>query len=417
LPGRLDLREIAENGSDKPAANRLQTARALLALAETDIDSLTNEEYEIRKAELEAVSNDLTRQVFDYWTQNRELSVEIDIDKVTVRRADGQQAVARYMDVRVKDARHGFTNNFGQRSSGFQWFFSFLAAFSEFERGKSGIVVLLDEPALGLHARAQADFLRFIEERLAPVAQVLYTTHSPFMVPTGHLERVRIVEDQGSDRGTVVTQDVFSSDRDTLFPLQAALGYDIAQSLFIGPDNLVVEGSSDFTYLTIISDYLASAGQTPLNERWRILYAGSASNVPAFVALIGPRLEVTVLVDAGTQGMQRLNDMAKNGLLRDKRLITVAQVTGTANADIEDLFSVSDYLAIYNAALGQSVTEQQLAPGDRIVRRLAATVGDFNHGIPADYFLRHRDTILPSLSPVTLDRFEKLFQIINATLS
>ena len=95
--------------------------------------------------------------------------------------------------------------------------------------------MLLDEPALTLHGRAQADFLRFINERLAPDSPVLYTTHSPFMVEAGRLERVRIVEDSGPPTGATATTEVMVADADSLFPLQAALGYDIAQSLFIGP--------------------------------------------------------------------------------------------------------------------------------------------------------------------------------------
>lgn len=162
---------------------------------------------------MEAVSNELTRQVFEYWTQNRDLSVEIDVDKVTEALPNGQMAIARYLDVRVRDRRHGYTNNFGQRSSGFQWFFSFLAAFSEFENQETGVVVLLDEPATGLHARAQVDFLRFIDERLATTVQVIYTTHSPFMVQAGQLDRVRIVEDKGPEKGTVVSTDVLASDQ------------------------------------------------------------------------------------------------------------------------------------------------------------------------------------------------------------
>src|SRR5690606_35737996 len=216
---------------------------------------LRDDNYEERKAELEAVSNDLTRQVFEYRSQNQELQVEIDVDKEIVpssppRYGPSPTTVARHLEIRVRDPRHGFTSNFGQRSSGFQWFFSFLAAFSEFEGRDGGVVVLLDEPALALHGKAQDDFLRFINERLAPVAQVIYTTHSPFMVEVGRLERVRVVEDKGPNTGAVVSSEVLSVGGETLFPLQAALGYDIAQSLFVGPANLVIEGTSDFTYLT-----------------------------------------------------------------------------------------------------------------------------------------------------------------------
>jgi len=237
LPGNIDLRKFAEK-TEQPGASALQTARALLALAETDVDAIQDEDWTARTAELEAVSNDLTAQVAKYWTQNTELQINIAIDKVTEATPQGQTAVARFLKIGVRDARHGFTNSFDDRSTGFRWFFSFLAAFSEFETRQSDdgrpLIVLLDEPALTLHGRAQQDFLRFIQERLAPRAQVIYTTHSPFMVDAGKLERVRIVEDLGPDVGATVTREVLSVNEDSLFPLQGALGYDIAQHLFIG---------------------------------------------------------------------------------------------------------------------------------------------------------------------------------------
>src|SRR6266481_8108429 len=58
--------------------------------------------------------------------------------------------------------------------------------------------------------------------------------------------------DMGPDEGARVKAQLMSRDPDTLSPLQGALGYDIAQNIFVGPDNLVVEGLSDYTYLTVI---------------------------------------------------------------------------------------------------------------------------------------------------------------------
>ncbi|MFH9118575.1 AAA family ATPase [Streptomyces globisporus] len=320
LPGRIALAEL--NGQEEePGASPTQTARALLELASTTAGALSAEDFEDRKAELEAVSNDITHQVFAYWKQNPDLSVEIDLDKTTVQYPNGQQAVASHLDIRVRDHRHGFTNNFAARSTGFQWFFSFLAAFSEFENYPHGVVVLLDEPGLSLHGRAQADFLRFINERLAPTAQVIYTTHSPFMVETSRLDRVRIVEDRGPDTGAVITDEVLSVTDDSLFPLQAALGYDIAQNLFVGTDNLLVEGTSDYTYLTLISDFLKEAGRTHIDDRWRILPAGGATNIPAFVALIGTNLQATVLIDSTPAGVAKLRTLTNKGLISPKRLL------------------------------------------------------------------------------------------------
>ncbi|WP_406464747.1 AAA family ATPase [Streptomyces sp. NBC_01622] len=419
LPGRIALTDFDGQG-EQPGASPTQTARALLELASTTTGALAAEDFEERKAELEAVSNDLTRQVFQYWKQNPDLSVVIDMDKTTVQHPNGQHAVASYLDIRVRDSRHGFTNNFSARSTGFQWFFSFLAAFSEFENYPHGVVVLLDEPGLSLHGRAQADFLRFINERLAPVAQVIYTTHSPFMVETAHLDRIRIVEDRGPDTGAVVTKEVLAVTDDSLFPLQAALGYDIAQNLFVGPDNLVVEGTSDYTYLTLISDFLKEAGRTHLDDRWRILPAGGATNIPAFVALIGTNLQATVLIDSTPAGVAKLKNLTSKGLLSPKRLLLTDTFSdGVKDSDIEDLFSLGDYLKLYNAAFGTKLKVSDLNGADRVIARIGrATGAPFNeHGRPADALLRKRDSLLAGLSETTLSRFEQLFTAINNTLT
>ncbi len=122
------------------------------------------------------------------------------------------------------------------------------------------------------------------------------------MVETDKVGRVRIVEDGGPDTGATVTQEALEVREGSLFPLQAALGYDIAQHLFIGSTNLLVEGPSDFVYLDALSRWLLEHGRTGLDERWRVLPTGGASNIPAFVSLMGQNLDVTVLVDSGTEG-------------------------------------------------------------------------------------------------------------------
>jgi predicted ATPase len=415
LPGRIDFREIATGKEDGPGRTSLQTARALLRLAGTDTGQLANENYELRKGELEAVQIDLTRQVFEYWKQNPNLEVSIDVDKQTVPATNGTSAVARFLDIRLRDKRTGYSNNFSQRSSGFQWFFSFLAAFSEFE-GKESPIVLLDEPALTLHGRAQADFLRFINERLAVASQVLYTTHSPFMVEQGRLDRVRIVEDRGPPIGAVACDEVLATDPDSLFPLQAALGYDIAQSLFVGPNNLVVEGTSDFIYLTVMSRLCVASGRKGLDERWRILPAGGATNIPTFVSLIGPHLDITVLADSDTKGMQRVTNMIERKLLDGQRLIMAGVALGGLDADLEDLFTDGDYLKLFNKTFAKAIKVGDLPKGGRIVKRIEAhTKAPFIHGEVAETLLRNVEEM--TFTDTTLDRFEVIINAINDTIS
>ena len=419
LPGIVKIRELLE-ADDDDLDDGKRTAKALLMQAGAEDDYLLNPEYEPRKRELENVANAITEDVLQYWTTNQQLRVEIHISKETVNVQNGQQAVLDELHIRMRDDRHMLSLPFEERSSGFQWFFSFLSAFSEYDYNNDPVVILLDEPGVGLHARAQADFLRFIDERLAKRCQVIYTTHSPFMIQPGKLERARVVEDRGRDDGAVISADVLTTDPDTLFPLQGALGYDLAQHLFIGPDNFVVEGTSDLIYLSVLSSHLIEIGKEGLDERWTLTPVGGADLVPTFVALLGrKKLDFSVFVDSRKEGHQKLQSLADQGFLAKSRIITVGQVLGRKLGDIEDLFTPEDYLKLYNKAFGKKLKPSDLTGTDPLVRRIARKekLNRFDHGKPADIFLRHRDDMLSAFSDDTLANFGALFSQINATLS
>ena len=417
LRGSIKVRELLSKPADGLTEEE-KTARALLALAGSDDQYLLNADYEVRKRELENVATSITQDVLKYWTTNPELRVNIDIVQNNISTPQGHQSVIDELKIRLWDDRHFLSLMLDERSTGFRWFFSFLAAFSEYEHSKKPVVILLDKPGLGLHAKAQKDLLAFVDERLAKRCQVIYTTHSPFMVQPARLERVRLVEDKGREVGSQVTSDVMSIDSDTLFPLQGALGYELVQHLFIGQHNLIVEGTSDYAYLLLISEMLSGAGRASLDERWSIVPVGGANVIPTFVALLGNHLDVTVLLDARKEGNQRLEKIISADILKKSRVITIGQIIGSKSADIEDLFAKSDYVSLYNAAFKAKLAESDLKGTDAIVRQIARylKVERFDHGKPADYLLRNREKVLPTLSIETLGNFERLFQVINATL-
>lgn len=415
LPYSVKIDHVLKNNN---LSESERTAYSLLKLGGTENDYMLNPDYERRKRELENVANVLSDDVRKYWTQNPELRVQPDITQSTEIRADGKHSVLDELKIRIWDNRHYLSLPFTEHSAGFQWFFSFLAAFSEYEYRDPPVVILLDEPAVGLHARAQADFLRFIEERLTRRSQVIYTTHSPFMVQPSKLERVRLVEDRGIEEGTVITNEVLTRDRDTLFPLQGALGYDLVQHLFVAENNLVVEGTSDYAYLNLISDYLAAKKRIHLDPKWSIIPVGGADLIPSFVALLGIHLKLTVLVDSRKEGHQKLNRMATDGYLEKQRIILIGQLINRTSADIEDLFEEIEYLGLYNEAFGKNWKPQDLQGTDAIVARIARKEGveRFDHGRPAEVILRDRDKVLATLSESTLKRFEDLFERINKTI-
>jgi hypothetical protein len=239
------------------------------------------------------------------------------------------------------------------------------------------------------------------------------------MIVPDKLERVRLVEDKGKETGAKITDDVTLTDSDTLFPLQGALGYDLAQNLFINKHNIIVEGTSDYTYLQVISDFFSTNGKrTYLDEKWSIVPVGGIDLIPTFVALLGNHLDVTVLIDSQKGGNQKLDKLIHHKILKTKRIIDIGSIIDQEIANIEDLFEAEEYLCLYNNTYGTKIRFSQLKGSDSIVQKIARADNKqaFNHGRPADWFLRNRDRILPKLSDKTLDRFETLFKSINETI-
>ena len=225
----------------------------LMDLAGLDLNQLVDpERTEALLANLEAAENQLTQKVLIYWSQNQHLRMKFDIRPA--QRGD-PEGMTTGMNIwgRVHDTKHQVSTALGTRSRGFVWFFSFLAWYSQLRKKGKKLILLLDEPGLSLHAKAQADLLRYFEEELKPHHQLIYTTHSPFMVDPRHFGRVRIVQDLSIEpdsddlpeeqQGTQIITEVLDATPDSLFPLQGALGYEITQTLFIGPNCLVVEGA------------------------------------------------------------------------------------------------------------------------------------------------------------------------------
>lgn len=284
LPGETDLTRLA---ADVAAGSALeeqdQTVVSLLAHAGVTPADFLDANYDSRKAELQAAAGDLSTEVFKYWRVNTDLAVVFGDDNIAViNPSTNVPENHRILKIELRDARHGdVETNFSTRSSGFQWFFSFFAAFSEYLHTDNPVIVLLDEPGTSLHGEAQKDFIDYIFKELGASKQTIYTTHSQFMIDPTVYEKLRAVHDKATreDRegGVAVTQVSLSADRDTILPVESALGYSISQHLFLGSGpHLAVEGSSDFIYLMRMSAYMERSGKTPLSPKLAIIPVGAS---------------------------------------------------------------------------------------------------------------------------------------------
>ena len=434
LPGRISINQVIQR-RDSATLETLTGANvflALLSMVGTSLDDLVNiNTSEGLISKLEAVESRMSRRVFKYWSQNKHLKVRFRFHEA----ASGDDApfnTGKVFQTRIENTRHEATISLDERSTGFIWFFSFLVWFSEVQKTYGeNLIVLLDEPGLSLHAKAQQDLLRFIDEELLTKYQVIYSTHSPFMIATDNLLSCRTVEDatgaDGEVLGTKVNSEILRANGDTLFPLRAALGYDISQSLFVGEHTLLVEGPSDLLYIQWASQTLVAEGRDGLDPRWTVTPCGGITKVPSFLALFsGNALHVAVLADLADGSRNKVREIQNSKLLREGHVFVATDFSSNErNADTEDIFGRPFYTELLNAAYGLKGTSKipvkRAADADErvLVEVDSLSAGwpvKFDHYTPSKYLITHPEVVQGKSREIALENFENLFQGLNALL-
>ena len=302
-----------------------------------------------RSIKLNAASVRLTGEIRSIWNPD---PTRAEADTVLIQ-ADGQ-----YLKVVVEDEL-GVQIEVDQRSAGFQWLVSFFVVFfAEAEDAHANAILLLDEPGLSLHGLKQREFRQTIS-RLAEGNQTIYTTHSPFLVGPEELDLVRVVEMTDREQGTKVHTCVTASDPAALLPLQEALGYDLAQSLFAQQRNLVLEGLTDFWYFEATALLLRDAGLADLNKKIALLPANTAGKVVYYATILhAHNLKVAALLDSDNAGDQAAKQEILVHTLGNKNILRTGDVCPGAitKPEIEDLLR-NTLVAVAQSELGLDVTE------------------------------------------------------------
>ena len=222
---------------------------------------------------------------------------------------------------------------FDIRSKGKQWYLSYdIRVTARSMEGKRN-VILIDEPGLFLHAKAQRDVLKKLED-CAKNGQIIYTTHSPYLIPAEKLYRVRLVI-KDIKEGTKIEKLTAKADIDTLTPILTAIGEDLACGVRVNVRNsVVVEGFSDYLWLLCFKKLLNI--ETDIN----IIPAVGADNIFYIGAiLLGWGLDPIFLMDNDKKGKKIKQKLMKDlGVPAEKIVLVPPDSTGR----IEDMFSRED---------------------------------------------------------------------------
>ena len=179
LPNRIDMEDIISGNEN---VEGYKAARNFLSLAQLDYTFFQQPSSRILKQKIENLNHTLTRNFHDFWQQsigrNNKIHIQFELDHYNS--SYGGKAGKPYLEFWIKDEGERLYPK--QRSRGVRWFLSFyMELMASANLKDKQMVLLVDEPGVSLHARAQEDVLKVFED-IKDRIQIIYTTHSPHLV-------------------------------------------------------------------------------------------------------------------------------------------------------------------------------------------------------------------------------------------
>lgn len=316
---RLKPEEILELGQEAPVSANT-----------TQLEKITNQKRE-HDILLQSASTELTKKFKEWWRQG---------DYRFRFAADGN-----HFRIWVSDDKRPDDIELEGRSTGLQWFLSFFLVFLvEAKDSHDGCILLLDEPGLTLHPLAQKDLSAFFDG-LSGTNQLIYSTHSPFLIDSDKLDRVRAVyvDEKGftSVSANLRAAAPKSLQEKSIYAAHAALGLSVSEVLLQGCQSVIVEGISDQYYLNSIKGFLIGKGLIVPSREIIFIPSGGVRGVKAVAAILTGKEEELphVVLDSDNAGLTLAKQLQSDFYASQKgRVLNVGEMLdGLAGAEIEDL--------------------------------------------------------------------------------
>lgn len=317
-----------------------KTLSNLIMISGLNVERIKDaEDYEML-SELKLASTTITGFVNQSWTQE---TVNVNIGIVR------EKIVISIFDNVIKKEHPPSI-----RSQGFQWFLSFYINFTAGSGGEfKNTIILLDDPGVYLHPSGQKDLLK-ISEKISQSNQIVFSTHSPFMIDREKLNRIRIVSKK-EGKGTLIEEKYYKSDFDALQPIRASIGMTIGDSLFITKRNLLVEGYSDELILEAMSKVCSNKKKDYIDtSKISVLPTNGAEKIPYFTTIFQKEnIKFLVLLDHDPKGRKVVKELKEKFNINDNSILTLNMVANKGiDLEIEDLIDIDFYLEALNLAYG-----------------------------------------------------------------
>ena len=240
------------------------------------------------------------------------------------------------------------TTNINERSNGLRWYLNLFIDILANDIKDTNVIYLLDEPGVYLHVNAQRELLRLFYDLCKNNNQVVYSTHSPYMIDSNNIINIRAIEkdEKGNTNiyNTAYDNKLNSvSKRETLSPLVQAIGADLRFN--IGPQggklNIVTEGITDYMYYTAMLYYF----DVPEEKMPYIIPAVGAGNVNVIVSiLIGWGCDFKVILDYDKAGFVECDKLIENLNLKINKDIFFVNCNDTYDNKDKDIYKYAEFV-------------------------------------------------------------------------
>jgi len=259
---------------------------------------------------------------FKKWWGNSEITI-------------GYEVYKKGVQIKITDA-NGKQFLLENRSTGFRRFFALFLSFSvSAKQDFENAILLFDEAGAALHPLTQRKLAYFFME-LGKYTQIMYNTHTSYMLPVSEMNRARVVykDSTGHTRLSPILR--INSDRsneESLYAVQASLAMHLAESALAGCLPIVVLDEQDMSYLQIIKNVLAAKGR--LNTVYEtLIFSTGANGIDAITEVFSADESLPVVLLPSDESSRKI----KARLLR-----------GTYKNEKHKVFEISDFMeeAVY----------------------------------------------------------------------
>lgn len=364
-------------------------------------DDITDSQGQLLTTQRSALCNSaqalMTKKFSAWWFQRRhQFHYKID---------------AKFFHVEISDDIDPSPIVLEERSMGMRYFFSFYLIFLvEAENSHKNSIILLDEPGLHYHGSMQIELIKFFKT-LSEKNQILYTTHSPFLVDSTNLDSIKTVfEDTNTGFSCVAEAQNWPHDQEAMFPIRVGWWYDVLASYITQKTHLVLEGQSDVEIFNAMNRVLEKNNKQSLNSNILCVPGGGNKTAHLISLLKASNVRIVLFQDGDKAGVSRAKKIQQQYKIP---YYTTSDFCAISNSSIEDLFPRDFYLrAVKKAHPNINIVQDDIESNTPILNSLKSNLAG-SENLDKMKIVKHLVDDIDNVSDDSIDTFVQIFSKVN----